>query len=134
MSQDASDFFLTEVRALKLRCLANGNRLPTGRVYEGILTSQPRVGERMVMFRRGGDQMVTSPVRRILVDSSGKSAYVETQNSVYRICLGERASEAQKIQPRRVRIADDGSELTFVGDEEEEAASEWDLRETTNSK
>ena len=133
MSQDASDFFLTEVKALKMRSLARGNRVAAGRVYEGILASQPRVGERMVIFRRGGDQMMTSPVRRILVDSSGASAYVETQNSVYRLSLGERASEAEKLQPRRVRIADDGSELTFVGDEDE-ASNEFDLRETTNGK
>jgi hypothetical protein len=128
MSQDSTEFFLTEVRAQKLRSLTHGTRVSIGRVYEGILASQPRVGERMVIFRRGGDQMMTSPVRRILVDAAGATAYVETTNSVYRLSLGERAADrSEKIQ-RRVRVADDGSELTFVeGDDDE-----FDLRETTN--
>jgi hypothetical protein len=122
----SAGYFLTEVTAQKVRHVgASGTRAGHGRVHEGVLAAQPRVGERMVIFRRGGDQMMTSPVRRILVESAGSVAYVMTQNSVYRLTLiGPSAQPANPPQSLQVRMADDGSELTLVeGEPSDEAGS-----------
>ena len=56
------------------------------RVYHGLLVSYPMVGRGMVIFRDpNGHRMVTTPVRRILIDPDSDSVYVETENSVYRL-------------------------------------------------
>ncbi len=57
-----------------------------GRVYTGFLISYPVVGRGMVIFRDPhGHRMITTPVRRVLGDPTGRTIYVETENSVYRL-------------------------------------------------
>ena len=57
-----------------------------GRVYTGFLISYPVVGRGMVIFRDPhGHRMITTPVRRVLGEPSGRTLYVETENSVYRL-------------------------------------------------
>jgi len=57
-----------------------------GRVYTGYLIAYPIVGRGMVIFRDPhGHRMITTPVKRVLSDPDGRRAYVETENSVYRL-------------------------------------------------
>ncbi len=57
-----------------------------GRVYSGFLISYPVVGRGLVLFRDPhGHRMITTPVRRVLSEHEGRTLYVETENSVYRI-------------------------------------------------
>jgi hypothetical protein len=57
------------------------------------------VGRGMVIFRDpSGHRMVTTPVKRVLSDPDLGAAYVETENSVYRLefhVQPARASEAR---------------------------------------
>lgn len=57
-----------------------------GRVYTGYLISFPIIGRGMVIFRDPhGHRMITTPVKRVLGEPTGKMIYVETENSVYRL-------------------------------------------------
>ncbi len=59
-----------------------------GRVYTGFLVSYPVVGRGMVIFRDpNGHRMITTPVRRVLIDPDEETLYVETENSVYHLTL-----------------------------------------------
>ena len=84
--------FLTvlAVVAQKIRGSRQGSTSTVGRVYEGYLLSEPLVGRGMVLFRDpNGRRMVTTAVRRILGGSDDGVLYVETENSVYRIVMGD---------------------------------------------
>lgn len=62
----------------------------SGRVYTGYLVSHPEVGRGMVIFRDPhGHRMVTTPIRRVFGEPEGNPLYVQTDNSVYRLDLGE---------------------------------------------
>lgn len=78
------------VVAQKIRGSRQGSTSTVGRVYEGYLLSEPLVGRGMVLFRDpNGRRMVTTAVRRILGGSDDGVLYVETENSVYRIVMGD---------------------------------------------
>lgn len=50
----------------------------------------------MVIFRDpNGRRMVTTAVRRVLTTSETHVLYVETENSVYRLCIGEERAAAK---------------------------------------
>jgi hypothetical protein len=127
-------FRITPVVACKLRHHDAHSGVKPGRIFEGHLMAEPKVGERLFLYRTAGEQLVTTPVRRLLVEPDGREVYVETQNSVYRLTLGQpqlpSSALADPLHPVhadrlrvRARIADDGSEITFV-DEDEVAAPE----------
>ena len=60
--------------------------VPRGRVYSGYLISYPVIGRGMVIFRDPhGHRMITTPVKRVLGEPTGRMIYVETENSVYRL-------------------------------------------------
>lgn len=83
------------VVAQKIRGSRQGSTSTVGRVYEGYLLSEPLVGRGMVLFRDpNGRRMVTTAVRRILGGSDDGVLYVETENSVYRLVMGEGVSAA----------------------------------------
>lgn len=120
-------FRITPVVACKLRQRDTRNGVRPGRTFEGHLMAEPKVGERLFLFRSAGEQLITTPIRRLLVEPDGREVYVETQNSVYRLILGQpqahpidhAAHSAHSDRLRvRARIADDGSEITFVDDDE----------------
>lgn len=114
---------MTVVTAQKLRHFGAGRSgAVVGRRYEGVLASQPRVGERLIICRRDGDQMITTAIRRILVDPTGSILYVQTMNSSYRLDLGAPfSSKQQRRAPVRVRLSEDGSEVTVFAEVEEQA-------------
>lgn len=80
----------TKIRSARERA---SNRTTVGRVYRGYLLCAPKVGRGMVLFRDvNGKRMVTTPVRRVLRTGDTRVVYIETENSVYRLYVGE-ASE-----------------------------------------
>jgi len=86
------------VVATKIRTSRDGGGLNTtvGRIYEGYLLSEPVVGRGMVIFRDpNGRRMVTTAVKRVLTTSETHILYVETENSVYRLCIGEERATAK---------------------------------------
>jgi hypothetical protein len=107
---------LTEVTAQKLRHLGTGTSgVVVGRLYEGVLASEPRVGERLIICRRDGDQMITTPVRRILVDpADGAIAYIQTTNSSYRLNLSKPLFQSEPSAPVEVEASGEVSETTWV--------------------
>lgn len=89
---------MLSVVATKIRTSRGGGGLTTtvGRIYEGYLLSEPIVGRGMVIFRDpNGRRMVTTSVRRVLTTSETHILYVETENSVYRICIREQQPAAK---------------------------------------
>ncbi len=80
---------MTNVTARKIRDHGRErSAVGVGRIYRGFLVSYPVVGRGMVIFRDpNGHRMITTAVRRILVDADGEVLYVETENSVYRLHL-----------------------------------------------
>lgn len=109
-------FRITRVVACKLRQRDARGKRPA-RSFEGHLMAEPKVGERLFLFRPEGEQLISTPIRRLLVEPDGQAIYVETQNSVYRLTFGApRAPSTRDTTAVRVRarIADDGSEITFV--------------------
>ena len=83
---------MLSVVATKIRTSRSESSLTAtvGRIYEGYLISQPVVGRGMVIFRDpNGRRMVTTAVRRVLTAGNTNTLYVETENSVYRLCVRE---------------------------------------------
>lgn len=81
---------MLSVVATKIRTSRGEGSLTTtvGRIYEGYLISEPVVGRGMVIFRDpNGRRMVTTAVRRVLTTGDENILYVETENSVYRLCI-----------------------------------------------
>ena len=67
---------------------AGPSKSTSGRIYEGYLLAPPVVGRGMVIFRDpNGRRMVTTSVRRVLTSPVDNVLYVETENSVYRLCI-----------------------------------------------
>lgn len=52
---------------------------------EGVMMSEPHVGDAMQLFLEDGKLMRTSPVRR--VSRNGRELVVDTENSRYRVTL-----------------------------------------------
>ena len=57
--------------------------------YRGHLVELPDIGSPMIMIRPGRRQLITSSVVRVLRSCDGRMLFVQTQNSVYRLCIGE---------------------------------------------
>ena len=98
LRQDKLSIRVLSVVATKIRTSRDGGGLTTtvGRIYEGYLLSEPVVGRGMVIFRDpNGRRMVTTAVRRVLTTSETHILYVETENSVYRICIRHRRPAAK---------------------------------------
>jgi hypothetical protein len=92
----------------------------------GFMTALPRVGEPMSLYandqaRTTLSRLVrTTPVRRILVEESGLVAFVETDNSVYRVSFDKPFLGELPAASVRLELAPDGSgELTVFADAEE---------------
>lgn len=85
-----------------------------GRQYTGRLIRPLAIGGHMVVRTDDGRKLESSRVRRLLVDDpDGRTVYVETRNSAYRI----RFEEAYEAEAVRVRLGDTGVEITAVVDE-----------------
>src|SRR5512134_1103043 len=80
---------MVSVTARKIREHVPSRAMATAagtRVYTGFLISYPVVGRGMVIFRDPhGHRMITTPVKRVLGEPDGRTLYVETENSVYRL-------------------------------------------------
>lgn len=90
---------MINVTARKIRDHSQGGGGPEGlgRVYTGYLVSYPVVGRGMVIFRDPhGHRMVTTPIRRVMGEPEGNPVFVETDNSVYRLELGEEIAPARE--------------------------------------
>jgi hypothetical protein len=99
---------MTKVTACKIRDLGREKpAISVGRVYNGLLVHFPVAGRGMVIFRDpNGHRMVTTPVRRVLTDADGKTVYVETENSVYRLTFHRSAPTSSSGVIERLRGPD----------------------------
>jgi hypothetical protein len=67
-------------------------RLTTVRPYRSDWVTEvrmfgaPRVGRPMIFYGPRGFRIVTTPVRRLLVEAESKATYVQTDNTVYQLC------------------------------------------------
>ena len=132
-----SSFAITSVTVCKLRqrgaCRAS---VRLGKPFEGLLLWEPKVGDRLVICRSGSNHLTTTPVRRLLLESDGRSVYVETANSVYRLTFGTPISRVQEgrlvfASPVQVQRDADGAEITGVADEPGADRSNAPLRKPT---
>ena len=130
---------LTEVKARRVRTRRGGVVRPTrDPELEGVMTALPRIGQPMLVYTRELDRsttvLLTTAVSRILVDDTGLVAFVATANSVYRLAF-ERPFIAEPKQPaRQVRLAADGSELTFIAGRADEGRTSLTAKAGQNKK
>lgn len=119
MHADSVDTLLKRVTVLRVR----GEE--AGRHYAGHVLRPLCIGRELVVRTDDGRKLSTTPICRLLVDDpDGRSLYVETRNSAYRI----RFEEAVDSPTLRIRLGDNGVEVTsVVGDadvrESKQAAS-----------
>ncbi len=116
-------FAITSVTVCKLRQRGVGRAsVRVGKPFEGLLLWEPKIGDRLVICRTGSNHLTTTPVRRLLLESDGRSVYVETANSVYRLTFGHPISRVQEgrlvfEQPVKIQRDAAGDEITTVADE-----------------
>ncbi len=118
-----SSFAITSVTVCKLRQRGVARTsVSIGRPFDGLLLWEPKIGDRLVICRTGSNHLTTTPVRRLLLEADGRSVYVETANSVYRLTFGTPISRVQEgrlvfAPPVQVQRDADGTEITGVADE-----------------
>jgi hypothetical protein len=115
-------FAITSVTVCKLRQRGQARASVTiGKPFDGLLLWEPRVGDRLVICRAGSNHLTTTPVRRILLEGDGRSVYVETANSVYRLTFGmpiSRVDDGRIVFQTVAQQRDaDGVEITGVADD-----------------
>jgi hypothetical protein len=118
-------FAITSVTVCKLRQRPNAAGracVVVGKPFDGLLLWEPKVGDRLVICRSGSNHLTTTPVKRLLLESDGKSVYIETTNSVYRLTFGMAISRVEQgrlvfAPPHNVPRAVDGEEITGVADD-----------------
>ena len=55
------------------------------RPIDGVMMAEPVVGRSMVIYQKQGIMLITSLVKRVLLDAERGRMFVQTANSVYRI-------------------------------------------------
>lgn len=89
---------------------AMGSRRPRGDAFrsgdpvQGIALRAPSVGLEWVLYCEGASRrIVTSPIQRIMRVAQGHELYIETRNSVYRLCVSRvEPSHASPALPGRL--------------------------------